>query len=357
MYKFLILIHLLYSSARFEHYYAHLSEDNCINTASGIVTLFRWLFSTKVTRGVTWFILYRMAVFSSIQTLNCCHLLLFWCRLVLVVSSYMFCWTRWLLVYFERPEENLTYIIISGTLAEIRVFIRLFLINYYSLVVRMPFKCVNDKQGRMYRGTGKSLARPGRKKANVSVRMAWISFGALSCRKKTRWQLASWCCWNRARPLHASEVASFLVGLRTYQHPGNKETVVFYFNILRILQHLLAVAERSVANTVRITIFEVRAKCLLDKCGQWSEYRLQVTIRRLPNTQVRRVTAMLTCLIPKTQTKSARPPIIQSAIDLRVEKGVGQQTLSVNMSYSIKHHATSSKTMKLPRGRHAGLII
>jgi len=37
-----------------------------------------------------------------------------------------------------------------------------------------------------YRGTDKSLARPGRKKANVSVRMAWISFGALPCRKKKK---------------------------------------------------------------------------------------------------------------------------------------------------------------------------
>ena len=32
-----------------------------------------------------------------------------------------------------------------------------------------------------YRGADKSLARPGRKQANVSVRMAWIS---LSCRGK-----------------------------------------------------------------------------------------------------------------------------------------------------------------------------
>jgi len=35
-----------------------------------------------------------------------------------------------------------------------------------------------------YKGADKSLARPGRKQANVSVRMAWISFGALPCRKK-----------------------------------------------------------------------------------------------------------------------------------------------------------------------------
>jgi len=39
-------------------------------------------------------------------------------------------------------------------------------------------------------------------------------------KKKTWWQLASRCCWNRARPWHVSELVSFLVGLRTYQHPG-----------------------------------------------------------------------------------------------------------------------------------------
>jgi len=33
----------------------------------------------------------------------------------------------------------------------------------------------------IYRSADKSLARPGRKQANVSVRMAWISFGALPC--------------------------------------------------------------------------------------------------------------------------------------------------------------------------------
>jgi len=71
------------------------------------------------------------------------------------------------------------------------------------------------------RGADKSLVRSGKKQANVSVRMAWISFGALACMgKQTWWQLASRCCWNRARPSHASELVSFLVGLRTYQHSG-----------------------------------------------------------------------------------------------------------------------------------------
>ena len=78
----------------------------------------------------------------------------------------------------------------------------------------------NDVYNLIYtRGADKSLARPGGKKATVSV-MAWISFGALPCRKKKTWQLAARCCWNRARPWHASEVGSFVVGRRTYQHSG-----------------------------------------------------------------------------------------------------------------------------------------
>jgi len=36
----------------------------------------------------------------------------------------------------------------------------------------------------IYRTADKFLARPGRKQANVSVRIAGISFGDLPCRKK-----------------------------------------------------------------------------------------------------------------------------------------------------------------------------
>jgi len=51
----------------------------------------------------------------------------------------------------------------------------------------------------------------------------WREFPSAPCLARgggTWWQLASRCCWNRARPWHASEFVSFLVGLRTYQHPG-----------------------------------------------------------------------------------------------------------------------------------------
>ena len=47
-----------------------------------------------------------------------------------------------------------------------------------------------------------TVAYDGACSPNVSIRMAWISFGALPCRKKkTRWQLASPCCWNCERRL------------------------------------------------------------------------------------------------------------------------------------------------------------
>jgi len=47
-----------------------------------------------------------------------------------------------------------------------------------------------------------TVANDGACSPNVSFRMAWISFGALPWRKKkTSWQFASPCCWNRARRL------------------------------------------------------------------------------------------------------------------------------------------------------------
>jgi len=53
----------------------------------------------------------------------------------------------------------------------------------------------------------------------------WREFPSAPClaekKKIPWWQLASRCCWNRARSWHDSELVSFLVGLRTYQHAGS----------------------------------------------------------------------------------------------------------------------------------------
>ena len=55
----------------------------------------------------------------------------------------------------------------------------------------------------------------------------WREFPSAPCLagKETWWQLASRCCWNRARSWHASEIVSFLVGLRTYQHLSKLNTL------------------------------------------------------------------------------------------------------------------------------------
>ena len=53
-----------------------------------------------------------------------------------------------------------------------------------------------------------TVAYDGAYSPNVSARMACISFGALPCREKKWWQLASPCCWNRARRLTCFSSAS-----------------------------------------------------------------------------------------------------------------------------------------------------
>jgi len=63
----------------------------------------------------------------------------------------------------------------------------------------------------------------------VLITWLWCSVQSCYCHvgvlKKPWWQFASRCCWNRARPWHVSELVSFLVGLRTYQHPGTNEVI------------------------------------------------------------------------------------------------------------------------------------
>jgi len=67
------------------------------------------------------------------------------------------------------------------------------------------------------RDADNSLARRGRKQASVSVRMAWISLGALSCKQKKNLMTARVSmCWNHARLRHGSKFVSFLVGLRMW---------------------------------------------------------------------------------------------------------------------------------------------
>jgi len=71
-----------------------------------------------------------------------------------------------------------------------------------------------------YGGADKPLARPRRKQANDSVSMAWISFGALPCRKTYLMTARVYMLLKSRASLKCFRASSFLVGLRTYQHPG-----------------------------------------------------------------------------------------------------------------------------------------
>jgi len=92
----------------------------------------------------------------------------------------------------------------------------------------------------LYRGADKSLARP-RKEKKLMFLSEWREFPSAPCLAggKTTWQVASGYCWNRARPWRASELVSFLVGVRTYQHPGNwNRTTTIDFLRFQILHSL-----------------------------------------------------------------------------------------------------------------------
>ena len=87
----------------------------------------------------------------------------------------------------------------------------------------------------------------------------WCEFPSATClagKKKTSWQFASRFCWNRARSWHASEPVSFLVRLRTYQHPGITRDYnpreMCYCKTLR--SELLL---ENVSNVVRLTLLEI----------------------------------------------------------------------------------------------------
>jgi len=69
----------------------------------------------------------------------------------------------------------------------------------------------------------------------------WREFSSAHCLagKETWWQLASRFCCNRARPWHASELVSFLVGLRTYQHPGTEWANEDFMALLEVLYRYL----------------------------------------------------------------------------------------------------------------------
>ena len=62
------------------------------------------------------------------------------------------------------------------------------MLYYHNIIILYynTYHCATVAYSIQYRGAGKSLTQPGSKQANVSVGMAWISFGALPCREKKK---------------------------------------------------------------------------------------------------------------------------------------------------------------------------
>ena len=84
----------------------------------------------------------------------------------------------------------------------------------------------------IYRGADKSLARPERKQANVLSE--WREFpSALSLAGKKKLDISRLDVVEIARVAwHAFELVSFLVGLRTYQHPGILLVLLLHFPLI-----------------------------------------------------------------------------------------------------------------------------
>ena len=97
----------------------------------------------------------------------------------------------------------------------------------------------------VYRSADKSLSRPGRKQANVSVRMAWISFDALPCRKRNL-MTARVSILLKSRPSQTCFRACFLPGrTKDLSAHGNHIAVVAVYIVtwlitLFILGHHLS---------------------------------------------------------------------------------------------------------------------
>ena len=80
----------------------------------------------------------------------------------------------------QSVMSNWKTVILNLSILKHYTKLRVCSINY----ITPNLTAIADSSSSSSRGADKSLARPGRKQANVSVRMAWISFGALPSRKR-----------------------------------------------------------------------------------------------------------------------------------------------------------------------------
>ena len=103
-------------------------------------------------------------------------------------------WQKWVPMYFlghkvrpERRADGCSSPVCAGCQRRKPNIPSPFWVFMTSYMKAVPFAwlvTLETHSNSCYRSADKSLARPGRKQANVSVRMAWICFGALLCRTK-----------------------------------------------------------------------------------------------------------------------------------------------------------------------------
>jgi len=99
-----------------------------------------------------------------------------------------------------------------------------------------------------------TVAYDGACSLNVCVRMAWISFWRLTLqeKKKTWWQLASPCCWNRTRRLTCFLLASVTrrdLQFGTWTDPLSKDTID------SVLRHLEVGRTKDLRSAPRVCMY------------------------------------------------------------------------------------------------------
>ena len=109
---------------------------------------------------------------------------------------------------------------------------------------------------RRYRGADKSLARPGRKQVNFSLRIAWISFGALPCRGEKNLMSARVSMLLKSRASLTCFRACFLPGrAKNLSAPRQKERS---WPISKCYSSILHVATRNPTNQPALPDFRAR---------------------------------------------------------------------------------------------------
>jgi len=124
--------------------------------------------------------------------------------------------------------------------------------------------CEDFKNRRVqYRGADKSSARPGRKQANVSVRMAWISFGAFPCRKKENLMTARVSLLLKTHASLTCFRAYFLPGrARDLSAPRYKFGLSSPFSLCLLLQEVSTGVELRQSTSVFVTHLNSTSKSL-----------------------------------------------------------------------------------------------